>query len=278
MRIVTGDAGDPRVFRIPAAAGRQPIRLRSHRRYAFFVCERHVPERGVTSAAEIHGVRRRELRRVQDRPFAFAHLPLPDRRDVLPARTVARFAGDPRGQCRRVEDAFGDRRRRVAAEAAANLLSADAPGGRLVEIAWRVEPAAGREIEPADRVVIADPRLVDRAVALEQKGLTDLADTERPGKRRRRALLPVRYRIDASVRVGDDFVRVRTEFPGEPIVLAQNDGIVCAYRRPRHRRRRLRSRLRRMTWRARARADEVGSARGRFRRPPARTLDAIRSR
>ena len=194
---------------------------------------------------------------------------------MLPARPVACLARNS-GRCRgRVENAFGDRRRHVTAEAAAHFSRRDAPRHRLVDVARRIETTTRRDVESSDRVVITDARLVEDAFALEEERLADVADTERPGERRGRALASGGHRIHASLVVGRYFVGVRALRRREATMLAQHGRVVRPHCRPRHRGRRLCRRLRRMALRARLRADEILARSRRFGRPPAWTLHAV---
>src|SRR4029079_13755672 len=92
--------------------------------------------------------------------------------------------------------ACGGRGRRVAGETAAELGVVEAASHRLVDAARRGQGAARRETESVDGLIVADARLVERAVPLEQVGLAALAVAERPRQQRRRGSLVLRDAIE----------------------------------------------------------------------------------
>src|SRR5205823_3843564 len=101
--------------------------------------------------------------------------PVFDCLDVLAPRSVAGLAVNAGGRGRDVERALRRRRRGMARKAAPELQAADPPRHGFLQRARCVEAAAGCEVEVVQRFVIADARLLERSIFLEQERLADVA-------------------------------------------------------------------------------------------------------
>ncbi len=184
VRVVAGDARQAIVRSLPAAAALQPKRLRPERSQPTLVRQAHVPECRVTGTAEIHRVRGRQRRGVQDRAACFFRATALRGLTMCASRTMTGLAGHARREARQIE-AFARRGGGgVAPETAARFGFVHGPRHGFGQIARAGQRAIRGESEPPDRVVVAHSRLVKPPVEVEEERLPDVARANRPGERR----------------------------------------------------------------------------------------------
>ena len=115
VRVVAGQATDPRIVLVETLTEGQAVRLKSNILDTLQVHQFHLHPRAVAGAAKVRQVSRIQLAWIEN--VGRTGIPGLDGGDVLGARTVARLAGDARSHALNFEAGAADGAGRVTAKA-----------------------------------------------------------------------------------------------------------------------------------------------------------------
>src|SRR5271168_724453 len=164
VRIMTRDAGEPRVALAPTFALFQAIGLRAGGGWARTARELHIPEGGVACTAKIHRVRGLELRGIENRRGSSIRYTGKLRgllyRDVFGPWTVTSLAVYARRESGFVELPFEGRAGGVACETFHDFSRAHLAVHGFFFILGRSERATRREIQRLERCEVSDASFI----------------------------------------------------------------------------------------------------------------------